>query len=46
MTEPPFFWRGADAIGDFIDWQESQQADVDAAIIAAVTCPIVEDDGE
>lgn len=46
MTEPPFFWRGADAITDFIEWQEAEQARVDQALIAAANCPIVMDDGE
>lgn len=46
MNTPPFFWRGADAIADFVDWQTAEQAERDRALIAGDACPVVEDDGE
>jgi predicted transcriptional regulator len=46
MTEPPFFWRGCDAIADFIEWQEAEQSARDQALIAAATCPVVDDTGD
>lgn len=46
MTEPPFFWRGADAIADFVDWQTAEQAERDRALIAGEACPVIEADDE
>lgn len=46
MTEPPFFWRGADAIPDLIAWQEKQQQERDEALRAAATCPVIDATGD
>lgn len=44
MDNPPFFWRGCDAIADFIEWQTNQQAEIDRALIAGDICPVIEDE--
>jgi predicted transcriptional regulator len=42
MDMPPFMWLGSEAIPAYVAWQEAEQASVDAALIAAATCPIVD----
>lgn len=46
MTEPPFFWRGADAIPDFVAWQDAEQQRRDEAIRVAATCPVIDATGD
>lgn len=46
MTEPPFFWRGEEAIADFVEWQTAEQEARDRALIAGDACPVIEDEGE
>jgi hypothetical protein len=46
MNNPPFFWRGADAIPDYVAWQDKQQEERDEAIRVAATCPVLDATGD